>query len=626
MKGCAKAAMNEAQALRHFLKNDRTIQAATSEAKARLLAHAEVIDVGADEIIFSPTDRATHTYFVAEGAVYLFPEGDAAPALVEAGQYIGQEAGIHAQNYATRALSKQPSVLIKIPHYALEQVFFENPTSEDLFITSIFQTILGKFLPVRPPEESQEKKALLWVLTSDFVGWLYAIIIPFLIYLALQDVLPDKSSRLFLGLLSIALCMWVFDIVQAYIPSIFLVVAVMAAGIAPPKVILGGFASEVFIAALCIYAIGSVILNSGIVYRLLLSILKYIPENHFWFNATTFFLGLCLTPSIPTAAHRGALMAGVVSDLTFYANLKPGSVGVTRLAISAYSGTMLFSAIFLSSSLHNFIILGLLWAQDQERFQWLGWLQAAAMPGLIMMIAYAVVIPLMGQTSEVIKINRERILEQASLLGKRTADEQLAISCFLVFVVGVLTTSFHRLTPASVGLIVLFVLLTFNVLKRDNFQRDIEWPALITLGGLIGIMGVVDYLSLQTFFLTHIEWAGVYIKKDFRIFISVLFVIVFIVRLIVPYGPAIIILATLFMPIAQQYEISPWLVSFIILFWGKMWIFPRQYPPYGAFLDHCIQKDLFDKKTFFRFNMLMNLARIAAIYLSIPYWKSMGLV
>lgn len=618
--------MNEAQALRHFLKHDPTIKAATSEAKARLLAHAEVVIYGTDEVIFTPQDSADFAYFIAEGGVYLFPDSGGNPAIVEAGQYIGQEAGVNAQTYAMRAITKQPSIFIKIPFYALEAAFYENTVSENLFVTSIFKTILNKALAVRPPDESQEEKALLWFLTADFVGWLYAIIIPFVIYFSLADVLPHTESRIFLGLLSIALCMWVFDIVLAYIPGIFLVVSVMAMGIAPPKVILGGFSSEVFIAALSIYGLGSVILNSGIIYRLLLSILKYIPENHLWFNVTTFFMGLCLTPSIPTAAHRGALMAGVVSDMTFYANLKPGGVGATKLAISAYSGTMLFSAIFLSSSLHNFIILGLLWAQDQERFQWLGWLQASAMPGLIMIIAYGVLIPLVGRTNEVITINRERILEQARLLGDRTPNEQMAIWCFLLFVAGVVTSSIHRLTPASIGLVVLFVLLTFNVLSRESFQRNIEWPALITLGGLIGVMGVVDYLSLQNFFLTHIEWAGVYLKSDFRVFATVLFVIVFVVRLIVPYGPAIIILATLFMPIAQQYEISPWLVSFIILFWGKMWVYPRQFPPYGSFLDHCIQNNLFDRQAFFRFNMLMNLARIIAVYGSIPYWKSMGLI
>jgi divalent anion:Na+ symporter, DASS family len=618
--------MNEVQALRFFLKTDEVVRSATSEARARLLAHAQVITLDTETYVFQPGDSAEFSYFLVEGAIYLFSQDGAPPTLVEKGEYFGQEAGVNVTTYATKAFVKEPATLIKMPTHAMERLFLENVPCENLFVSSIYKTLLGKVLSLRDPVLSYEERARKALPFSEFIGWLYALILPFVLFVFLEPSLPDRSSRLFLALLSVALCMWVFEVVSSYIPGIFLMVSVLALGIAPPKVILGGFASETFIAALSIYGLGSVILNSGIIYRNLLTILKYVPENHFWANITTFVMGVFLTPTVPAAVHRSAIMGSVVSDIIFYANLKPGDVGATRLAISAYSGTNLFSAVFLSSSLHNFIILGLLWAQDQERFQWMGWLQAAAMPGLIMVCAYALILSFTGKTDEQIVISRSRIQEQALLLGKKTPQEQMAVVCFLLFTVGVMTSSFHRLSPSAIGLIVLFVLITFNVLSRDNFQRTIDWPSLVLLGGLIGVMAVVDYLGLGTYFIANIEWAGTSLKNDFKMFALVLLGIIFIVRLVVPYGPAVIILATLFMPIAQQYEISPWVVSFVILFWGKMWFFKRQYPPYSTFLDHCTSSDIFNQQAFYRFNLMMNLARILAIFLSIPYWEGMGLV
>lgn len=618
--------MNEVQALRFFLKTDDVVRSATSEARARLLAHAEVITLETEDYVFQAGDPADFTYYLVEGAVYLFSQEETPPALIEKGEYFGQEAGLNITTYATKAFVKEPATLIKIPTHAIERLFLENAPCENLFVSGIYRSFLGKILSLREPVLSFEEKARAALPFSEFIGWMYSLVLPFALFIFLEPSLPDRSSRLFLALLSVALCMWVFEIVSSYIPGIFLMVSVLALGIAPPKIILGGFASETFIAALSIYGLGSVILNSGIIYRNLLTILKYVPENHFWANITTFTMGVFLTPTVPAAVHRSSIMGSVVSDFIFYSNLKPGGVGATRLAISAYSGTTLFSAIFLSSSLHNFIILGLLWAQDQERFQWMGWLQAAAMPAFIMIGAFALCLCFMGKTDEKIVISRSRIQEQALLLGDKSPREQMAVVCFLLFTIGVMTSSFHRLSPSAIGLIVLFVLITFNVLSRDNFQRTIDWPSLILLGGLIGVMGVVDYLGLGTYFLAHIEWAGGALKNDFRMFALVLLGIIFIVRLIVPYGPAVIILATLFMPIAQQYEINPWVVSFVILFWGKMWFFKRQYPPYSTFLDYCTTSDLFNQQTFYRFNLMMNLARIIAVFFSIPYWKTMGLV
>ncbi len=618
--------MNDSQALRFYMSTDDVVAKATPEARARLLSHAEVVTMDADLLVFEPSTDAGYSYYVVQGSVYLYTRDRQLPVLVSKGHYFGQEAGVNAVTYATRAVVKEPVTLIKIPNNAMEGMFRDNMLCENLFVNSLFKTYFGKELMPRPRRMTYEERAREALPFSEVLGWLYTIIVPICIMVFLESALPDKSSRIFLALLSIALCMWVFETVSAYIPGIFLIVSVLALGIAPSKLILGGFASETFITALSIYGLGSVIIHSGIIYRSFLSILKYIPENQFWLNITAFVMGLFLTPTVPAAVHRASIMGSIVSDFVFHAKLKPGGHGATRLAISAYSGTMLFSAIFLSSSLHNFIILGLLWAQDQERFQWLGWLQAAAVPGLVMTFFFGLCIIFWGGVSEKISINRDRIQEQAVLLGKKSIREQMALICYLMFTIGVMTSSLHRLSPMSIGLMVLFALTSFNVLSREHFQKTIDWPSLILLGGLIGVMAVFDYLGIGVFLLNHIEWAGQYLKQDFRIFAFVLLILVLVVRLIVPYGPAVIILATLFMPIAQQYEVNSWVVSFIILFWGKMWFFPRQYPPYGTFIDNCGADDLFDKESFMRFNFLMNIARIIAVFVAIPYWKSMGLV
>lgn len=615
--------MNASQAVRYFLANDKIVKCATPEQKSRLIANVSLEKYDFDTEIYSAQSETESVYYVIDGVVSLFLECGGDPKVAQKGDYFGHEAAIDASHYASKAVVKEPATVLRFPKKAIEEIFLNNVESEKHFIFNLFRSLSGVSLSLPERPKKDEKKG---PLSSGLAGWFYAILLPLIVYFLFENLIPDHSARVFVALLSIALCMWVFELVSSYIPGIFLVVSVLALGIAPTDIILSGFSSETFIMALSVYGLGSVIVSSGIIYRILLNILKYMPNSPFWANACSFFVGLVLTPAVPSASSRGVIMGPMVSDMVSYTGIKPGGGSATKLAISAYTGTNVFSAVFLSSSLHNFILLGLFWAQDQERFQWMGWLQAALLPAAIMIVAYAFGVFVFARSDEVLHINRQRIQEQYDLLGKYASRESLALICFFIFTFGVVTSNLHRLSPPTLGLIVLFILLAFDVLNRDGFQKNIDWPSLVLLGGLIGVVKVVEHLGLNAFFLEQVSWLGWYIKNDFRLFILMLTGFLFVLRLFVPYGPAVIIVATLLIPLAQQYEVNAWVVSFCTLFLGKMWFFPSQYAPYSDFKSAVFPQELFLHRHFYLFNLYMNVIRVIAVLVSVDYWKNVGLI
>lgn len=617
--------MNTTQAVRFFLAHDKIVQGASPEQRARLIAKATLEKLDFDTEIYSQNSDAAYVYYVISGIVNLFVDEGASPKAIQKGEYFGQEAAVDASSYASQAVVKEPALLLKFPKQAVEEIILNNTASEKHLIFNLFKSLSGVSLAF-----SGSKKASPEVSSkpfrADLAGWVYTLLLPLIFYVLSEKWIPDHTARVFVALLSIALAMWVFELVSSFIPGVFLVVSVLALGIAPTDIILSGFASETFIMALSIYGLGSVIVSSGIVYRILLSVLKYMPNSSFWSNTCAFFVGLFLTPAVPSASSRGEIMGPMVSDMASYTGVHPGSTAATKLAISAYTGTNVFSAVFLSSSLHNFILLGLFWAQDQERFQWVGWLQAALIPAVVMIASYAVATFAFARSKEEVCIDRQRIQEQHHLLGSYTSKELLALICFLIFTCGVVTSNLHRLSPPTLGLIVLFILLTFDVLDRRGFQKNIDWPSLILLGGLIGVVRVVDHLHLNTFFLEHMRWIGHYLSNDFPLFVLILTGLLFVVRLFVPYGPAVIIVATLLIPLAQKYGVNAWIVSFCTLFLGKMWFFPRQYAPYQFFKETIFPAHLYNMRGFYLFNLYMNIMRVVAVLAAIPYWQKAGLL
>jgi DASS family divalent anion:Na+ symporter len=618
--------MNHSQAIHYFVEHDHLTADISREERSRLLNFLEVEKYDSDQEIFVATRQSDYLYYVVEGTVATYThtaEGDE-EKLITAGQYFGHEAGAAASQYIKTAIAKDRPTIIKIPADKISNIFTTNRSAARRFILDMFSS----FTKMNITEDflfhniKMEKPISFW----EIIGWLMTLSVPIAIYFMIPQNLVGEPVRLFCCITSISFTIWVFNLLPTFIPCILMLAAFMATGIAPNQVILGGFSSETFVMTVCIFALGSVIGASGVMYRFLLWILKYIPNTQMWINLNLFVIGLGLSFVVPSTASRSKLMTPYLLDMVNFTHLKPGTKEVTRMAISSFTGSSLFSSIFLNGSLHNFILLGLLWAQDQERFQWGGWLQAAAVTGGIFFCSHFLVMFGLCRKTEKVAIDRQRINQQYKILGKLSSKEWVAILSVVFFTIGVATSSLHRMSPSTLGLMVLLFMLSFDVLDKEDFQKSIDWPALLFLAGLIGLISVFNHLHLNELIVQRFAWIGSYIKENFALFVLILAVFISILRLFLPYGPTTVIVASLLIPIAHEYEVNAWVMCFIALILGKMWFFTYQYPPYQEMKMMVSANLRFNEKEFIIYNLFMNFIKIISLLLSIPYWSKFGLI
>jgi len=613
--------MNSAQAISYFIENDNLFDDCLPPERSKMIATVQVLEFGVDDVIYQNNTETDNLYYVVEGEVTLvFKDRD--PIVVHPGQYFGEETAIEAHIYSGKAVAKSPVIVIRIPENSVEALTRKYKKIKNSFFFSFTKKTTDiefdhKEIKIKEVEPSRESIKIL--------GWVMATLLPLALYMFLPQNTFDYHSRAFVSILMSALGMWVFALVPPYVPAVFIVLTALILGVAPTKVVLSGFASDSFMMALSVFGLGSVILSSGIVYRLLLKILQYLPSSQFWANASVFLVGLLLTPTVPAATGRNQLMGPLTADFIQNIHFHPKSSAACKLSITAYASVTLLSPIFLSASIHNFIILGLLWAQDQERFQWLGWLQAASVTGMILVFFMCCIIAVMLRNQEIPMIDREKIEHQLKVLGTPTIREKVVLACFLLFTLGLISSGIHRIAPPWLGLTILFILLSFDILDKKGFQQNIDWPSMIFLGGLIGVIGTVNHYGLQNIFLENLTWLGWYIENDFELFVLFLLGIVTVVRLIVPYGVVVVIGATILIPLAQNHGINPWIACFLLLVFGKSWIFPAQFPPFAQFMK-LTGRGKEGEKYFLIFNMIMNFVKILAIYVSIPFWRSLGLL
>ncbi len=617
--------MDRSLAVDSFISSDPTMKKCPPQDLARLISVIDLVSFDAEQTIYLESQPATHVYYVADGAVLLKAQ-DGTSKTVEKGQYFGHEAGFLAPAYIDTAIANTKAELLKIPAHDFARVLDRRADMRSELLYNMLKDlrkmapfILGDSAGIMAPETVLSRLRLI-------LGWGLTIIVPVLLYLLTAAKLTSSSARIYVSLLVAGVIMWIFELVDSYIVGIFLVVTALVLRLAPSEVILSGYASATFFMVLGILGLGSILVNSGILYRLLLHILKRIPQTQFWSDVSIFLLGIILTMAVPVALNRVEVMTPFLNEFMSQTKVKSGGKAATKLAMSAFFSISIFSPIFLSGSLHNFMLLGLLWAQDQERFQWIGWLQATTVLGLVLVAGFSLPFVFFLKTDEKLEIDREKISDQLRVLGPITRIEKFALVCFAIFALGMITQSLHGLPPQLIGLFILFSLLILEILTRENFQSLINWPGLFLLGSLIGLINFFNYAHLNILIVEQLGWLGAYIKNDLYVFILLMVGVISVVRLFIPYGPTVVLLGTVFVPLAQQYEVNPWTVGFMVLLIGKMWIYPAQYPPFQDFCRLSSKECGFSKRTILMYNVYMNIVKILAIYISIPYWRMLGVL
>jgi DASS family divalent anion:Na+ symporter len=593
---------------------------------ARLLPYTSERRIGAGQHLYHNGAPATDVLFVLDGQVKLITK--TGQELQPDSRRLGEEAGTDFNHYLTDAIAVTDVHVLVIPRDSVAALFSSVPKLRAEFYFALMQTLAGDHLhAAKPategsesPKDSTTPESIVTVL-----GWMITLLAPAAVLMLSDSWGLHKNAIYFLAIFSSTITMWVFSLVDDFIPGIFAILATLAMQLVPMTVVLSGLASDGFMLAMSVLGLGAVIVASGLSYRILLLLLLKLPNSAFWQNTALMSVGFLLTPLIPSINGRVALVTPFLSDMLEILHQKAKGLAANKLAISAFAGVSLLSGIFVSSKSVNFVIFGLLPDQIQDQFQWVGWFMAAAVTGLVLLVFYVLLMAAMFRGGEPAALSKDQLRTQLSLIGKMKQREWSAVIGVAIFMLGVLTISLHKIASPWLGMAILFGVLLFGALDKNEFREKIDWPFLIYLGGIVGITSAINYLGLGKVIADSVPWLGEYMHTNFSLFVLLLCGVVFIVRLAVPISATIVILATVLMPVAVHYGVNPWVVGFIILIVGEMWFFPYQCSYYLQYRQ-LTKGGVFNESVFLKFNALCNVTKVIAIYASMPYWKGMGLL
>ncbi len=609
--------------LKHLLTQSPLFEPVSSSTKAHLLPLFEVISYDEPSRIFSQKNQADYVYFILKGKGTLTLNGQTLK--LRPGSCFGEESLLDQKNYFGEAFLYKGQVA-RIKKYRFIELLKQDRKIMNEIVLRFSHSFNQKFQPGGEKAPRRQKNQLKANNFIAIIGWLFVLIMPFLCYhyVGLADF--TEKQRIFLSILSGTFVLWGFRLVPEFVAAFFSLLVYLGIGLTDPMVILSGFSSKTFIMALSIFGLAAILLSSGVLYRLLLQLLHKTPSKARWIMMSLMSLGGMLTPIIPDTSSRLQLATTFLRDTyaTIHLRFKGRmwSLGVAN----ALQSVTLFGPMFLSSSVRHYVLLGLFWGQYQEQFHWFGWFRAACVTALILGLINIISFSFLAKTEKAPEISKSMIKNQIDILGPLSPYEWAPLLGVFLCFLGILTKRYHHIQPEIIALLILSTLLSFNFIQQKRFNTTINWTELVYLAGLSGLLSTARTLGLFDTFTNSLQEFASLISNNFSWFIVILFGMITLTRLIMPKGAVVLLYAFFFVPLAQSVGISPWILAFMILVFGESFYFPFQSPEYLNLRQTLYKFTPYNEKRVLWINAFMNLMKLAAIYLSLPYWKYLGMI
>ncbi|WP_281560251.1 SLC13 family permease [Thalassomonas sp. RHCl1] len=589
---------------------------------ARLLPYVELKELAPEEVLFNPGDEADTLYYILGGELTLHSSMPSDITLDHG--YLGEELLLNRATYTGGAKANSSGCRLLAFHGEdAKRLLSQDSTMIDLFLASYTRHHDQEPWEVDLNSEGkvQGKKGLITLL-----GWLLVFTVPLLVYFLTAPLDITENARTFVSVFLVSIFMWAFKLVPDYVAGMLSILVVLVLGITPSDVVLSGFQSSGFFMAMSIFVLAVVIVDSGLVYRLSLLLLKLTPCSTFFYNLMLTLIGLLFTPILPSANGRVGLISPLLKDLLSSLKFTAQGRDATRMALSAFFGVSLFSSIFLTSKAINFLVFTMLPTQVQDSFQWSDWAQAAAITGVTLFALFMVLSYLLFNTDKHPELDKSQIKLQLNILGRMSLKEWGAVFGVLLLVAGIVTTSIHKIKPAWIGLAIMFIFLALGSLSKKSFREKIDWPFLFLLGTLIGLTRTLNYLGLDQLLANKLSGLQQLMTDNFYLFVLVLFGVILVLRTALSTIATIVIASSVFLPLANIAGVNMWVVGFIILTLSEAFLLPYQSTYYVLFKGINSPQPLYHEGAFLRFNIWMTLFRLFAVYASIPVWRAMEIL
>lgn len=422
-------------------------------------------------------------------------------------------------------------------------------------------------------------------------------------------------AAMIVGLLSQAAPNWMVTIACS--------MAMIFLGLCKINVILGNFSKNNVWLPMAIVGFAGCMERSGVLRRIAFNVFKIFPTTYVGQALAVSAASVVLTPLVPSTSAKLGVMSPFTASLASEAGIQPHSKAMKGLWFVLFNVCYVCAFCVLTGSNGNFLILGFAPEEQAAKFTWLYWLLMCAVWFVVTVVLTVLFVAVFMKPEKPINITKEMVNQKLAELGPMSSDEKFCVTVLACAVALWITESYHGIDTAVVAWGALFAMIIRGLFGTKDVFR-LPWPFFLFLAGLLGMSdymnssGVSEWISQ-----TLAPVVGKLIPNSF-VFVIILVVVVWIVRLFVDSLSTMAIVPTVFGPIAAVLGINPLLVVWLSFVNGQQWILPHNTPQMlqsAVMMNNAVDHEDVRSLSF----VYMAIALIGSLA-SIPVWTAMGLM
>lgn len=463
------------------------------------------------------------------------------------------------------------------------------------------------------------------VSNREIVGWTATLVLPPALYVLAHSLGMAVQASLFAAIMATVILMWLFNLVDDYIPPLMGMFAGLFFGLAPASVALSGMASPSLLTLLGVFALASVIGDSGLSRRVVLHLLLRLPNRFFWQENILVFCGLLLSLVSPSGNSRVSLLLPVFKEMSESLRLPKRGVAITSLIAATYGGAMLFSTALANSKSASVAAMSMLPNYLQNQYLGVFWMTAAALPIVILVVIHLISTKVMFRGEIPHRIDKDIVRAQLAALGRPSYNEKCGAIAFLFFFIGSITTEIHFVNIANIAGMTLLLLLLAGAFTKAGFQKSVDWPMIFFMLGMDSMMQTMSYLGLDQELSRFMGNFYAFVDGSFVLYVVATLATTIVIRLAFPVTAGMLLSFIILLPITIAQGYSPWICLFLTAIFSDIWFFRYQNSVYLIVWNSDAVLD-YEHKWFMKHNHVMNIARVLCVFASIPLWQWMALI
>ena len=623
---------------------------------AKLIPHFEKVEIRSGEIIFRQGDAGDCLYIIVDGIVRVFLDMGALDpkkgrykeiACLESMSCFGEMALLTGEPRSADVQAMTNLVLLKLCKDRFDELVKEHPclgvNFAGLLANRLLQTdavVSGRreLVGDEKSERFRAKGEYLLLAKSRLTvftdwAWREKKLLPFIL-IGILCMLSVRGLRtagmgypqvMVIELLLTATLIWSMNFVSYHAVAIALPIFSVLFGVATPKTALSGFASSSWFLVLGVFAIAAAISKTGLLYRLVLIVVKRFPPNYIGQTFGVALSGLLLTPIIPSPVGRINLVSPLVMTLSEILGFKKRDPGAVGIAMVSFLGFGLMSLMFMNGAPECLLILGLLPSQINSSLTWGSWFEAALPLGISFFLFSYLAIITRFRPKEKTALNPLVIQAQLQTLGPLSTQEKISVVTVVIFITAFLTQPWHHIDGAWVAMLSFLILFVSSVLDEKAVRADINWMFLISFGAIVGFGNIISESNFFELICTAAKPCLQFLAEAKLVFLLAVTLAVTLLRLVLPLVPGLLVSMLLLIPFTSPLGIHPIVIGLVVLASLNPWFLRHQNMMYLNLIQNTEGK-LFSHDQTLVLAFVHILAVMAAVAVSFPYWRWIGLI